>query len=69
MLLRRVSRLLELLGKIFVGFKIYNASQIDGLKLSRDDLMKIEGYAARETEECVKLDKLMGCSNNLETLL
>lgn len=31
--------------------------------------MKIEGYAARETEECVKLDKLMGYSNNLETLL
>ena len=56
-------------GEDFCGIKIYNASQIDGLKLSRDDLMKIEGYAARETEECVKLDKLMGYSNNLETLL
>lgn len=39
------------------------------MKLSREDLIKIEGYAARETEECVKLDKLMGYSNNLETLL
>lgn len=56
-------------GEDFCGIKIYNASQIDGLKLSREDLMKIEGYATRETEECVKLDKLMGYSNNLETLL
>ena len=56
-------------GEDFLGLKIYDAKTIDGMSLSRENLEKIEGYAARETEECVKLDKLMGYSNNLETLL
>ena len=56
-------------GEDFCGLKIYDAKTIDGMSLSRENLEKIEGYAARETEECVKLDKLMGYSNNLETLL
>lgn len=56
-------------GEDFLGLKIYDAKTIDGMSLNRENLEKIEGYAARETEECVKLDKLMGYSNNLETLL
>ena len=56
-------------GEDFLGLKIYDAKTIDGMSLSRENLEKIEGYAARETEECSKLNKLMGYSNNLETLL
>ena len=53
-------------GEDFLGLKIYDAKTIDEMSLSRENLEKIEEYAARETAECSKLNKLMGSANDLE---